>query len=201
MERIVANIDIKSNSFDEDERDLMDTAIKTLARVTITQTKKFILYRRKYFMAKGAVIEESDRTKLAEEEKEKAKNAFYDARAQYLKEKDIREELSEEVQYLAKKNNKLRKENNIKLEAQQSTLDEIINTWEEYAEIADINSTHGSNPLSSISQSTEGESTHEIESTRIKELENMVSVLQLQLTTRDKHLDCIKRQITKNETF
>ena len=102
---------------------------------------------------------------------------------------------------MAKKNNKLRKENNIKLEAQQSTLDEIINTWEEYAEIADINSTHGSNPLSSISQSTEGESTHEIESTRIKELENMVSVLQLQLTTRDKHLDCIKRQITKNETF
>ena len=52
------------------ERTLMVNAINALSRVTISQTKRYMLYRRKYIMAKQADIEEGDKIKVVEGEKE-----------------------------------------------------------------------------------------------------------------------------------
>ena len=176
---------------------LMNHAIKVLSRVLIVQTKKYFLFRRKYILAKGDVIEERDKNIAAEEEKEEAKRNFYDARAEYLKEKDIREELSEEVQYLAKKNNIVRKEKNIEIEARQMIIDDIVNTWDDYAEY--YSSTDSVLTIQASNTGKKGESTREIESTRIKELENIVSQLTLQLKKRDAHLNFIKSQLEESK--
>ncbi len=176
---------------------LMNHAIKVLSRVLIVQTKKYFLFRRKYILAKGDVIEERDKNIAAEEEKEEAKRNFYDARAEYLKEKDIREELSEEVQYLAKKNNIVRKEKNIEIEARQMIIDDIVNTWDDYAEY--YSSTDSVSTIQASNTGKKGESTREIESTRIKELENIVSQLTLQLKKRDAHLNFIKSQLEESK--
>lgn len=180
-----------------EEQGLMNHAIKVLSRVLIVQTKKYFLFRRKYILAKGDTIEERDKNIAAEKEKEEAKRNFYDARAQYLKEKDIREELSEEVQYLAKKNNIVRKEKNKEIEARQMILDDIMNTWDDYAEY--YSSTNSVTTIQASNTGKKGESTREIESTRIKELENIVSQLTLQLKKRDAHLNFIKSQLEESK--
>ena len=194
---IISGIISQANEKEEDEKRSMKRAIKMLAYVTISQTKKYLLFKKKYLMTKLSLIEEGSKMKAAEVERQDAENNFYIARAEFLKEKDIRVELSEEVQYLAKKNNILRKEKKREVESRQSILNSIMNTWEEFKECPEIISTTPT--LQTISNSTspfqKGESTHEAESTRIKELETLVSQLSSQLKHRDDHLNSIKRYL------
>lgn len=206
QEEDVTNIisSIIGNATEEqaDEKRNMKRAIKMLAYVTISQTKKYLLFKKKYLVTKISLIEEGNKMRVAEAEKEMAEDNFFRARAEFLKEKDIRIELSEEVQYLAKKNNLLRKEKKKQVESRQEILDNIIKTWEELKESPVIASVKP--PLQSISNTAspvqKGESTHEVESTRIKELETLVSQLTSKLKQRDDHLNSIKQHFEGSES-
>ncbi len=178
------------------ENDLMSVAIKSLARAAISQTKKHFLYKKKYLKAKNVIVKETDKLKEMEVETEEAKSNFYDARAKFLKEKDIREELSEEVQYLAKKNNKVRKakqqeidERDLILNRIRSIMNDVVITEQSSSVLSDISFTD-----INVSGST-GEPTHQKESVRIKELENAVSQLTAQLNQRNDDLKSIKNYL------
>lgn len=198
---IISSIIGNATEEQADEKRNMKRAIKMLAYVTISQTKKYLLFKKRYLMTKLSLIEEGNKTKAAEAEKEMAEDNFFRARAEFLKEKDIRVELSEEVQYLAKKNNLLRKEKKRQVESRQEILDNILNTWEEFKESPIIESVKP--PLQTISNTAspvqKGESTHEVESTRIKELETLVSQLTSKLKQRDDHLNSIKQHFEGGE--
>lgn len=174
-------------------------------------------------------------------EVEDAKQNFYNARAQYLKEKDIREELSEEVQYLARKNNKVRKEKQKEIESRQAMLDEIRETFKvdtlndnnknERTKIVEKKKLHHQQHEEenddNLNEHTkehkkqkkqrhdtsihhpdlhhlhhhklqQGESTHEMESSRIKELETMITQLSYQLKQKDDHLNMILHHLNSN---
>ncbi len=88
----------------------MVTAIKALAQATIAQTRKHYLYKKRHRMTKQMAMEESEKLSQLMIEKEKVQSEFFETRANFLKERDIKEELSTEIQLMAKKNNQLRKE-------------------------------------------------------------------------------------------
>ena len=150
------------------ERNRMINAIEALASLSITQSRKFYVYKSKYESIQKAYdegrndndvvivekepqgqeeISTSSKTSAPipipttienlQKEVEDAKQNFYNARAQYLKEKDIREELSEEVQYLARKNNKVRKEKQKEINDRQAVLDGILETFEKFDSLND----------------------------------------------------------------
>lgn len=204
------------------ERNNMINAIDALASATISQSRKFYKCKQRYDQVKNVFIEDSEKLKSVQKEVDEAKNNFYDARAKFLKEKDIREELSEEVQYLARKNNKLRKEKQKEIDDRQAIIDGIKQTWVEFEqenklrkknnasiqEVVDGDvDVDGSNSNNSMDNnnihilhrvySQEGESSHEIESSKIKELETIITELSYELKQKDGHLEMILRHLNE----
>ena len=202
---------LKDRQCNERDNDMI-IAIDALTSATITQTRKFYTYKKKYEKAKDKQIVHGDKLTSMQKEVDDAKSNFYDARAQFFKEKDIREELSEEVQYLARKNNTLRKEKQKEIDIRKSILDGIKQTWIDFGteinlrkndidqEAVDYSNNGKDNDnivdcdhmkiLRRIN-SQEGESTHEIESSKIKELETMINQLSYELKRKDNHLNMI----------
>ena len=103
----------------------MVTAIKALAQATIAQTRKHYLYKKRHHMTKQMVVEENEKLNQLMAEKEKVQSEFYETRSNLLKEKDVREELSSEIQFLAKKNNVLRQERQMHEDMRMQILDRV----------------------------------------------------------------------------
>lgn len=188
------------------EKGEMVDAMKALSQATISQTLRHCLYKQKFLKAKDAMEKESARIKQVELEMEEAKTKFYEARAKLLKERDIRDELSEEVQYLAKKNNKIRKQQQKQIDDKQLILDQIKETWNDarfarcsvHSEPCEKSlgiENESDNVSIDVSSGHEGESTHEKESTFIKELEKKISQLSLHLEKKDEQLNLIRSHL------
>ncbi len=103
----------------------MVTAIKALAQATISQTRKHYLYKKRHHMTKQMVVEESEKLNQLMVEKDKVQSEYYETRSKFLKEKDMREELSNEIQHIAKKNNLLRKEKQMHEDMRVKILDRV----------------------------------------------------------------------------
>ncbi len=103
----------------------MVVAIKALAQATIAQTRKHYLYKKRHHMTKLMVVEETEKANQLMTEKEQIQNDFYQTRSEFLKEKDIREELSSELQLVAQKNNVLRRERKRDVEMKQKIIERL----------------------------------------------------------------------------
>mmetsp|Transcript_12654 Transcript_12654/g.14725 ORF Transcript_12654/g.14725 Transcript_12654/m.14725 type:complete len:217 (-) Transcript_12654:1645-2295(-) len=175
------------------EKEEMGTAIKALSQSTVFQAKRHFFFKKQYKGAKEEVAEEANKTETLEKEKEDALKQFYDARAQYLKEKDIREELSEEVQYLARKNNKLRKEKQKEVDVRTSLLN-IMNSWESSSSTP-LESGQSSSSTMITGKENAVPQNREEEHRRIKELETQLFQLTSQLDERDQYMNTMKQYL------
>jgi len=109
-------------------------AIKSLSRATMIQTRKHYSYKEKFSESRSELLESNKKMDLLSTGQEELKNKFHDVRAKLLMERDIREELSGEVQFLAKKLNGLRQE--IKTEEEnKSSILRVIESAEERKQV------------------------------------------------------------------
>jgi len=107
------------------EKVLMKSALRSLAKATIYQVRRHQSYKRKYVGSKRELEDSSQKVTQTLAEKHDFRNSFYQTRAKFLMEQDVREELSYEVQTLAAKLNHLRRDRSADEELKQRILDEL----------------------------------------------------------------------------
>lgn len=176
----------------------MVTAIKALAQATISQTRKHYLYKKRHNMTKQMVVEESEKLEKIMMEKEKVQSDYYQTRSQFLKEKDIRQELSEEIRLMAKKNNVLRKEKQKHEDMRMKILDRVEFRDDNASVLSRISDSSCFPILQTITESgqpTSSSMNMKRNSRKDKNVEKLIFKLISQLKKRDAKIDKLEKKL------
>lgn len=173
----------------------MVTAIRALAQATIAQTRKHYLYKKRHHMTRKMVTEESEKTNQVLMERDQLQSEFYETRTNYLKEKDIREELSNEVQLLAKKNNVMRKDKQKQEEIRMKVL-ERIESRDDATVLSRLSQSSCFPVLQSITESNQTQKENIArQNNNDKTLEKLVFKLISQLKKRDTKIEKLEKNL------
>jgi hypothetical protein len=175
----------------------MVTAIKALAQSTIAQTRKHYLYKKRHTMTKQMVVEESEKSNQLMTEKEKITEEFHATRANFLKERDIREELSSEVQLLAKKNNGMKKDRKRDDEVRQRILERVESRDDTSSVLSRLSQSSCFPILQTITENRPANipSTERPPIIRDKNLEKLILKLISQLKKRDGKIEKLEKKL------
>lgn len=171
----------------------MVTAIRALAQATIAQTRKHYLYKKRHHMTKKMVAEETEKNNQLMMEKEQLTSEFYETRTNFLKEKDIREILSSEVQDLAKKNNCLRGEKQRHEDMRLKILERVESRDDASSVLSRLSQTSCFPILKTITENTQTK--HVMRPRNDKNLEKLVFKLIAQLKKRDDKIDKLEKKL------
>ncbi len=173
----------------------MVTAIRALAQATIAQTRKHYLYKKRHHMTKKMVAEESEKTNQVMMERDQLQSEFYQTRTNYLKEKDIREELSNEVQLLARKNNVMRTDKKMQEEIKMKVLEQI-ESRDDATVLSRLSQSSCFPVLQSITETNKSQKENITRQNKNdKNFENLVFKLISQLKKRDTKIEKLERNL------
>jgi hypothetical protein len=177
----------------------MVIAIKALAQATIAQTRKHYMYKKRHYMTKKMVVEESNKAGQLKVEKDQLQAEFYETRSSYLKEMDIREELSTEVQDLAKKNNSMRRQR-IRHEEMRRKILERVECRDDSASVLSRLSDSSCFPIlqtitENIPSQVENMEQQQQQSRNDKNVEKLIAKLLSQLKKRDTKIEKLEKKL------
>lgn len=173
----------------------MVTAIKALAQATIAQTRKHYLYKKRHHMTKQMVAEESVKANQLMIERDQLTNEFYETRTKFLKEQDIREELSNELKDLVKKNSKLRKDKQRHEKMRQKILERVESRDDDISVLSRLSQSSCFPILQTITEAGPAQAQKDEQSRRDKNLEKLIFKLISQLKKRDEKIKKLEKKL------